>query len=87
MSIYGFVSQPISNSISRAFEYQSDEYSMQLSGVTGEEAATAFDKLSVFNLSDPSPSPIIEFWFYDHPALEKRIKNVRELYARNQTGG
>jgi STE24 endopeptidase len=87
MSIFGFISQPVSNSISRTFEYQSDKYGMELSGITGDEAATAFDKLSVFNLSDPEPSAIIEFWFYNHPALQKRMENVRRLYARSQSGG
>jgi hypothetical protein len=28
-------------------------------------------------LSDPDPNPILEFWFYDHPAIQKRIDAVR----------
>jgi len=39
----------------------------------------------VFNLSDPSPSPLVEFWFYDHPALDRRMAFVRE-YAATLTG-
>ncbi|MCK4461090.1 MAG: M48 family metalloprotease, partial [candidate division Zixibacteria bacterium] len=45
--------------------------------VSGETAAIAFDKLSVFNLSDPDPHPLIEFWFYTHPSLKERMEFVR----------
>jgi len=48
--------------------------------VPADVAVTAFDKLSVYNLSDPDPSEIIEFWFYDHPALIKRMANVEKIY-------
>jgi STE24 endopeptidase len=58
-------------------ERQSDEYAMRMSGVDGETAATAFDKLSVMNLSDPDPSTLVEFWFYSHPALKKRMEFAR----------
>jgi len=77
LSVIMFVFQPITNGISRAMERQVDRYGMEMSGVTGETAATTFDKLSVFNLSDPDPHPIIEFWFYDHPSLKKRMDSVR----------
>lgn len=84
ITLFGFVFQPFSNGVSRYFEYQSDKFGLELSGVNGDEAATAFDKLSVFNLSDPEPSAIIEFWFYDHPALIKRMENVKKLYAQTK---
>jgi len=77
LSVIMFVFQPITNGLSRVMERQADTYGMEMSGVSGETAATAFDKLSVFNLSDPDPHPIIEFWFYDHPSLKKRIAFVR----------
>ncbi len=78
LSVISFVSQPISNSFSRYIEHQADIYGMEITGVPGEAAATAFDKLSAFNLSDPEPHPIIEFWFYDHPSLAKRMQFVRQ---------
>ncbi|MCP4705569.1 MAG: M48 family metallopeptidase [candidate division Zixibacteria bacterium] len=80
ISIFGFVYQPITNGMSRVMEYQSDRFGMELSKVTDDAAVTAFDKLSVYNLSDPDPSDIIEFWFYSHPTLKKRMTNVREIY-------
>jgi len=80
ISVFGFITQPVTNGMSRIMEYQSDRFGMELSGVTDEVALTAFDKLSVYNLSDPDPSDIIEFWFYDHPAPVKRMANVKEIY-------
>lgn len=78
ISVLSFVFQPITNGYSRYIEHESDIYGMDITDVDGETAAIAFDKLSVFNLSDPDPNPIIEFWFYDHPALKKRMAFVRE---------
>jgi Zn-dependent protease with chaperone function len=78
-SVLSFFLQPISNGVSRYMEHQSDVYGMEISGVSGDEAAVAFDKLSVFNLSDPDPNPIIEFWFYSHPSLKSRMNFVRSF--------
>jgi len=85
VTVFSFVTQPINNGVSRVMEYHADEYGLKLSGVSAETAAIAFDKLSVYNLSDPEPPSIIEFWFYDHPALAKRIANVKKLYKDLQT--
>jgi len=83
ISVIFFVFQPITNSASREMERQADRYGMEMSGVSGEAAAIAFDKLSVYNLSDPDPHPLVEFWFYDHPALKKRMAFVRGLGTSN----
>ncbi|MDF1545561.1 MAG: M48 family metallopeptidase [bacterium] len=79
LSIVSMLSSPISSSVSRYMEHQSDIFGMEKTEVTGEAAATAFDKLSVLNLSDPDPHPLIEFWFYSHPALKKRMEFVRSV--------
>lgn len=77
VSVISFVIQPISNGFSRYIEHKADIYAMNVSGVPGDAAAITFDKLSAINLSDPDPNPVIEFWFYDHPALNKRMAFVR----------
>ncbi|SYZ74632.1 putative Uncharacterized metalloprotease YhfN [Candidatus Zixiibacteriota bacterium] len=87
ITVFMFFAQPITNGASRIMEYQSDKFGLEISGVTGDEAATAFDKLSVFNLSDPKPPALIEFWFYDHPALQKRMDRVRNLYDQMKKTG
>lgn len=81
LTVISFVFQPITNTVSRQWEYSCDAYGIDLTGIEGDRAAVAFDKLAVFNLSDPDPHPLIEFWFYDHPALNKRIAVVREYAA------
>lgn len=78
LTIITFVFQPVTNGFSRVMERQADKYGMDITDVSGESAAIAFDKLSVFNLSDPDPHPLIEFWFYSHPALKKRMEFVRQ---------
>ena len=82
-SAISFFSQPLSNSFSRYLEHQADIYGMEITTVSGESAAIAFDKLSAFNLSDPEPHPIIEFWFYSHPSLSKRMQFVRQYRSEH----
>jgi Zn-dependent protease with chaperone function len=78
LSIFSFFFQPVTNWASRYMEHQSDIFGMQVTDVSGDDAATAFDKLSAYNLSDPDPNPLIEFWFYDHPSLKSRMEFVRQ---------
>jgi STE24 endopeptidase len=77
LAVIMFLFNPLVNSISRHMERRADTFGMNMSGVSGESAAVAFDKLSVYNLSDPDPPAVIEFWFYSHPALNKRMEFVR----------
>ncbi len=77
ISFISFFTNPVINTLSRYHEHEADTYGMEISEVDGETAAIAFDKLSVFNLSDPDPHPVIEFWFYSHPSLNKRMEFVR----------
>ncbi len=77
LNVVLFFGQPALNAPTRMMEHESDTFGMEHAGVSGEIAASAFDKLSVLNLSDPDPSPLIEYWFYDHPAIKKRIEYVR----------
>jgi Zn-dependent protease with chaperone function len=85
-SVIGFVFQPITNVASRAMEWRADEYGMQISGVSVDDAASAFTKLSVLNLSDPEPHPLVEFWFYDHPALSRRIARLSSYVEVGMAG-
>jgi STE24 endopeptidase len=78
--VINFVFQPVGNSISRVMEHQADVYGLETAHVPEAAAISAFDKLSVFNLSNPDPNPIIEFWFYTHPSLKKRIAFVKKFY-------
>lgn len=71
--LFMFMVSPIINNISRFQEHQADEYAIENSNVTEKSMVTTFEKLSAYNLADPDPHPFIEFWFYSHPSLKKRI--------------
>jgi len=82
LSVIGFLFNPVTNGLSRHFEHQADIYGMEITDVSGESAAIAFDKLSAYNLADPDPDPLLEFWFYNHPSLASRMEFVRN-YRRS----
>lgn len=84
LSVIGFFLNPVTNGVSRYFEHQADIYGMEISGVPGETAATAFDKLSAYNLADPDPNPLMEFWFYNHPSLASRMAFVRNYRSAKE---
>jgi len=72
-SVFGIIVMPLQNSFSRSMERQADTYALEK---TGDHKAfiTTMLKLAEINLSDLSPNPIIEFIFYSHPSLRRRIE-------------
>jgi STE24 endopeptidase len=72
LSVLGLLGLPLQSGISRAFEWQSDRYAVRLTG-RPQAFASALRKLESLNLADPSPPAWIEWLFYDHPAIRKRI--------------
>ncbi|MFL5696307.1 MAG: M48 family metallopeptidase, partial [Ktedonobacteraceae bacterium] len=79
-AIFGLVVMPISNGLSRAVEYQADEYALQTTKMIGA-FKSAMTRLANQNLADIEPSPLIEFLFHDHPAISKRLKHA-DAFAR-----
>ncbi|MFQ6048490.1 MAG: M48 family metalloprotease, partial [Phycisphaerae bacterium] len=68
----GLVLQPAVNALSRRFELQADRDALSL---TGDPASyrSAYLKLAETNLADPNPHRLVEWYFYDHPALSRRL--------------
>jgi STE24 endopeptidase len=81
MGAFGLIVMPIGNGLSRAVEYQADEYALQATQMV-EPFKSAMTRLANQNLSDVEPSPIIEFLFHDHPSINKRLKHADEFVAR-----
>ncbi len=81
LSVLGFVAAPLSNMLSRRFERQADAYAVQVSS-RPEAFIEALKKLSVLNLTDTRPHPLIEFLFHSHPAVSKRIQMIESLLHR-----
>ncbi len=76
-TLYGLVTMPVFPAFSRHMERQADKFAIDMTHENGA-FITAMQKLSYMNLSDPNPSPIIEFLLYDHPPVSKRIKFAEE---------
>jgi STE24 endopeptidase len=81
MGAFGLIVMPIGNGLSRAIEYQADEYALQSTKMV-EPFKSAMTRLANQNLSDAEPSPIIEFLFHDHPSINKRLKHADNFVAR-----
>jgi Zn-dependent protease with chaperone function len=75
-SVASFLLDPVSNAVSRHFEHQADVYGQEaIHGLVPDPQKTAvasFNALGEAWLDDPSPSPFIEFWFYNHPSTQNR---------------
>ncbi len=80
MLISVFIS-PVANILSRKFEYEADEYAIDTTKkVTAFK--TVLEKLTEQNLGDKDPHPFIEWFFYSHPSIKKRISAI-EKFAVN----
>jgi STE24 endopeptidase len=80
-AVFGLIVLPISNGLSRAIEYQADEYALQATKMVGAFKG-AMTRLANQNLADIEPSPLVEFLFHDHPAVSKRLKHADEFAGR-----
>jgi len=80
MGAFGLIVMPIGNGLSRAIEYQADEYALQSTKMV-EPFKSAMTRLANQNLSDVEPSPMIEFLFHDHPSVNKRLKHADNFAA------
>jgi STE24 endopeptidase len=85
-----FVLEPVSNTISRYFEHQADVYGQEaIHGLVPDAQKTAvagFNALGEAWLEDPDPSPVIEFWEYNHPSVKTRA-NFAAQYDPWANGG
>jgi len=70
--LFSLVTSPLGNAVARHHERQADAYAVRATGKR-EAFAAALTKLGSMNLSDTSPHPAVEFLFYSHPAIGKRI--------------
>ncbi|MBS1493085.1 MAG: M48 family metallopeptidase [Bacteroidetes bacterium] len=76
LSLYSLITSPITNILSRKFEWEADTYALE---ITKDKDAfiSAMEKLADQNLAEKQPNKIIEFLFHSHPSLEKRIEFAR----------
>lgn len=72
----GIIFQPWENFLSRRFESEADRLAILSTGL-GEAFVSTMDKLAAQNLADRNPHPLIKLFFFDHPAIDERIKSAR----------
>ena len=78
--VIGLVLTPVSNIISRKFEYEADEYSINTTRKPDDFIRT-LEKLNEQNLGDKDPHFIVEWFFYSHPSIIKRVTAIKSLPA------
>lgn len=71
-TLYGLCLLPLENGISRLFEREADAYSLKVTQAR-QTFISAMQKLAQKNLAEVSPHPLVEFFFYDHPSIGRRI--------------
>jgi len=79
----GIILMPLSNLYSRRHEYRADLYALQKTE-NAQAFISAMTRLAELNLADPHPNPIVEFLFYSHPSIGKRIK-MAQTYDSNMS--
>jgi Zn-dependent protease with chaperone function len=72
-----FVSQPISNAVSRRIETEADVFGLEITH-DNDAAARAFLKLGAQNKSNPDPPAWIRLTLYTHPTLADRVRLALE---------
>jgi len=77
LAITGLVAAPLTNVVSRRHEREADRDALEITGDTAS-FISAMEKLAAKNLADRNPNPAIEFFFYSHPSIHKRIAFARE---------
>jgi len=76
LGMYGLVTMPFDNALSRWRERKADRYALQATG-KNEAFASAFTRLANQNLGEIDPESWVVFLFYSHPPLGERIAMAR----------
>ena len=82
-TLIGLIQTPLTNILSRKFEYQADEYAISTTKKT-DAFVTTLEKLTEQNLGDKDPHPFVEWYFYSHPSIKKRIAAIRKFCEINK---
>ncbi|MFQ6082003.1 MAG: M48 family metallopeptidase [Candidatus Aminicenantia bacterium] len=69
---------PLANAYSRKLEKRADYFAL-IQTDHPENFISALEKLAKLNLADKNPHPLIEFLFYSHPSIRKRMRYASEF--------
>jgi STE24 endopeptidase len=80
LGVYGLLTSPLDNAISRWRENMADDYALKSTG-KNEAFASAFTRLANQNLGEIDPEKWVVFMFYSHPPLGERIEKAKRYLA------
>jgi STE24 endopeptidase len=80
--LIGLVLTPIGNIISRKFEYEADNFAIHSTNKK-EAFIETLNKLTEQNLGDKEPHPLVEWFFYSHPSIKKRVANLKSQSVKD----
>ena len=80
--LIGLIQTPLTNILSRKYEYEADEYAIS-STKKPESFESTLDKLTEQNLGDKDPHPFVEWFFYSHPSIKNRISALKNFAQAN----
>jgi STE24 endopeptidase len=82
----GLVAMPLGNGFSRRMERQADDFAL---AVTANPSAFvgAMERLADLNLAERRPNRLKEFFFFSHPAIDRRIDRARRWKPHPTLGG
>ncbi len=80
VSLFALVTMPLGNMLSRRHEREADAFAVRATG-NAAGFASALRKLAAQNLADPEPLPLVEFLFYSHPSILRRLREVEGAAA------
>ncbi len=70
--LFGLVSAPFTNLVSRKLEKDADRMALEVTGLK-DAFVSMMEKLSSQNLADRHPHLLIKIFFFDHPPVDERI--------------
>jgi len=78
LTLSGLIMMPVTNFISRKYEFQADEYALRITSDLNSFIST-MEKLAEINLADKEPHPVVEFFLYSHPSIKRRIEAAKNI--------
>lgn len=87
LGLYSLITSPLGNMLSRKHEFEADRYAIEKTKNAPAFIST-MNKLAEMNLAEKEPPPLVEFFFYSHPSIQKRIRACmdKNISAREQAG-
>lgn len=83
-SLFFMILMPLQNGFSRWIERAADRFALE-AFPNVEAFISCMDKLGKVNLADPEPNPVVEWFFYDHPSIGRRIAMAKSYVPKDKS--